>query len=122
MRESAVYKAVHEHFERAATPQMGLAVVLHQPVRKAAQACATRATPHGLRCGARRGGEKRGVSASNRRNVSICTQPIATSKKPQDMHTTRNLLGVLLLATALAGCSHGAYSRAAIGRLSLSLR
>lgn len=28
----------------------------------------------------------------------------------------------LLLCTALAGCSHGAYSRAAIGRLTLSLR
>lgn len=38
------------------------------------------------------------------------------------MLATRNLLGLLLLSTALAGCTHGAYSRAAIGRLTLALR
>lgn len=39
------------------------------------------------------------------------------------MYTKRFLsISPLLLCAALAGCSHGAYSRAAIGRLTLSLR
>lgn len=38
------------------------------------------------------------------------------------MQTTRNLFGLLLLPLALAGCTHGAYTRAAIGRLTLSVR
>lgn len=38
------------------------------------------------------------------------------------MQATRNLFGLLLLSLTLAGCTHGAYSRAAIGQLTLSLR